>query len=112
MRQTEQHPDGSCSRSEIWRLSESLWSRKLRGEQLAMRVRSENFMEDWIVTKPGVLGGKPCIRGTRLSVEMILELLASGATKEEILAAYPQVTPEGLAGVRRRRSRGTVHCRG
>ena len=53
-------------------------------------------MGDWIVTNPGVLGGKPCIRGTRISVEFILELLASGATRQDILTAYPQVTNEGL----------------
>lgn len=57
---------------------------------------NEKTMEDSIVTRPGVLGGKPCIRGTRISVELILELLASGATAQEILAAYPQVTSEGL----------------
>ncbi len=35
-----------------------------------------------IVADPAVLGGKPCVRGTRLSVEFILELIASGATRE------------------------------
>lgn len=53
-------------------------------------------MTDWIVTDPEILGGKPCVRGTRISVELILELVASGATREEILAAHPQVTNEGL----------------
>jgi uncharacterized protein (DUF433 family) len=53
-------------------------------------------MDEWIVTRPGLLGGKPCIKGTRISVEFILELLASGATREDILTAYPQITTEGL----------------
>jgi uncharacterized protein (DUF433 family) len=53
-------------------------------------------MSDWVVAEPGILGGKPCIRGTRISVELILELLASGGTREEILRAYPQIQPEGL----------------
>lgn len=53
--------------------------------------------EPWIVTKPGVLGGKPCIRGTRISVELVLELLASGASREDILRAYPHIPAEGLA---------------
>ena len=54
--------------------------------------------EDLIVSTPRILGGKPCIRGSRLSVEFLLELTASGATHAEILAQYPQLTPEGLAG--------------
>ena len=54
-------------------------------------------MEDWIVANPGVLGGKPCIKGTRISIEFVLELLASGATPEDIRRSYPQLTPEALA---------------
>lgn len=53
--------------------------------------------EELIVSTPQILGGKPCVRGTRLSVEFLLELAASGATQEQILAQYPQLTPEGLA---------------
>ena len=49
-----------------------------------------------ITADPEVLGGKPCIKGTRLSVEFILELFASGATRDEILAAYPQLSPESI----------------
>ena len=54
-------------------------------------------MDDWIVTDPAILGGKPVIKGTRLSVEFILELLASGASREDVLRAYPQLTAESLA---------------
>ena len=57
----------------------------------------DELVEGWIEAKPGVLGGKPCVRGTRISVELILELLASGASRDEVLAAYPQVSAEGLA---------------
>lgn len=53
-------------------------------------------MFTYIVADPTILGGKPCIKGTRLSVEFILELFASGATREEILSAYPQLTVEGI----------------
>ncbi len=49
-----------------------------------------------ITTDPAVLGGKPCIKGTRISVAFVLELLASGATFQDILHAYPQLSPEGL----------------
>jgi uncharacterized protein (DUF433 family) len=58
-------------------------------------------MENWIVAQPEILGGKPCIRDTRISVEFILELLASGASRDDILSRYPQVTPEGLNAVLR-----------
>jgi uncharacterized protein (DUF433 family) len=50
-----------------------------------------------IVSDPQILDGKPCICGTRLSVEFLLELTARGATQEQILAQYPQLTPDGLA---------------
>jgi uncharacterized protein (DUF433 family) len=53
--------------------------------------------DTWIVFAPDVLGGKPCIRGTRISVELVLELLASGASHEDILRSYPHVPGEGLA---------------
>ena len=42
-----------------------------------------------ITLDPEVMGGKPCIRGLRLTVGTILGLLAAGRTEEEILAAYP-----------------------
>ncbi len=45
-----------------------------------------------IAYDPKILSGKPHVRGTRLSVEFILELFASGATKDEILKTYPQLT--------------------
>jgi uncharacterized protein (DUF433 family) len=54
-------------------------------------------MPDWIVSDPAILGGKPRIRDTRISVEMILELLASGASPEDIRHAYPHLPPEGFA---------------
>lgn len=49
-----------------------------------------------IVSDPAILGGKPIIRGTRLSVEFILELVASGASRDDIVRAYPQVTTEDV----------------
>ncbi len=53
-------------------------------------------MFDHIVSNPEILHGKPCIRGTRISVEFILELVASGATREDILRSYPHLTAEGI----------------
>lgn len=42
-----------------------------------------------ITANPEVCGGRPCIRGTRVRVKDVLDLLAAGATREEILADYP-----------------------
>jgi len=49
-------------------------------------------MFDRIASNANVLGGKPCIKGTRISVEFILELVASGAGRDDILRAYPHLT--------------------
>jgi uncharacterized protein (DUF433 family) len=43
-----------------------------------------------------VLHGKPVIRGLRISVEMILELLAKGSTRQEVLEDYPVLEPEDI----------------
>ena len=40
--------------------------------------------------------GKPCLKGTRIPVHLILEKLGAGETAEEILAAYPQLTPNHI----------------
>ena len=53
-------------------------------------------MFEQIVSTPGILGGKPCIRGTRLSVAHILELVASGASRNDIVSAYPRLTPDDV----------------
>ncbi|MBC7770328.1 MAG: DUF433 domain-containing protein [Phycisphaerales bacterium] len=45
---------------------------------------------------PGVMGGKPCIEGTRLPVEHILDYLGSGDTIEEVLEGYPFITREDV----------------
>ena len=49
-------------------------------------------MFDRIVSDTTILGGKPIIRGTRISVEFILELIASGATRDDILKKYPHLS--------------------
>ncbi len=56
---------------------------------------------EWIVATPGVQGGRPCLRGTRLTVGFILELFASGASIDDILKTYPQATREGLSAALR-----------
>ncbi len=49
-----------------------------------------------IISNPSILGGKPCIKGSRISVEFILELFASGASQEDIVREYPHLKPEDI----------------
>ena len=51
---------------------------------------------DRIVVDPGILVGKPVIKGTRLAVEFIIDLLAQGWTEAEILHNYPGLTREDI----------------
>jgi len=51
---------------------------------------------DRITFDPAVMGGKPCIRGQRVTVAMVLGLLASGRSQEEILNAYPYLEAEDI----------------
>lgn len=50
-----------------------------------------------IVSDPKIMVGKPVIKGTRITVELILRKLAAGQTVEEILEDYPHLTREGIA---------------
>ncbi len=49
-----------------------------------------------IISDPNVMVGKPVIRGTRITVELILQKLAAGQTVEQILEDYPHITREGI----------------
>lgn len=49
-----------------------------------------------IVIESDVMTGKPCIRGTRIPVYLLLQKLAAGETVDEILRAYPQLTAADL----------------
>lgn len=49
-----------------------------------------------ITTDPNVCFGKPCIRGTRIWVSLIVENLAEGVTEKELLEAYPQLKPDDI----------------
>ncbi len=50
----------------------------------------------YITRNPLILGGKPCIKGTRISVEFILELIASGASIADIVKNYPHLPEIGV----------------
>lgn len=51
---------------------------------------------DRITHNPAVMGGKPCIRGLRITVGTIVGLLAGGASRERILQAYPYLEAEDI----------------
>jgi len=52
--------------------------------------------EELIESNPLIMMGKPVVAGTRVTVELILEKLAAGETTEQILAAHPKLTHEGV----------------
>lgn len=51
---------------------------------------------DRITVEPGKCGGKPCVRGMRITVRRVLELLASHPDRATLLAEYPFLEPEDL----------------
>lgn len=56
-------------------------------------------MKDWrerISIDPNICHGKPCIKGTRIWVSLIVDNLASGSSEDEILEAYPSLTREDI----------------
>lgn len=52
--------------------------------------------KDIITLEPGKRGGKPCIRGMRITVYDVLEYLASGMSEQEILSDFPYLTKEDI----------------
>jgi uncharacterized protein (DUF433 family) len=51
---------------------------------------------DRITRDPAVMGGRPCIRGMRVTTGLILGLLAAGHTHDEIIAAYPYIEADDI----------------
>ena len=55
--------------------------------------------QNYIDSDKRILHGKPTIRGTRISVELILELFSAGWTEKQVLESYPSITAESLRAV-------------
>ena len=53
-------------------------------------------LDDHIIITPGIRSGKPCIKGTRITVYDILEYLAGGMTEDQILADLPSLNREDI----------------
>jgi uncharacterized protein (DUF433 family) len=56
----------------------------------------KQHIRDRITSSPAQCGGRPCIRGMRIRVTDILEMLAEGVSSEEILADFPDLEPEDI----------------
>lgn len=54
---------------------------------------------DYIETNPQILGGRPVVRGTRLSVEFLLGLMTKGWTEAQVLESYPHLEYDALRAV-------------
>jgi uncharacterized protein (DUF433 family) len=60
-------------------------------------VSMPNPLFDRITTNAAVCGGRPCIRGMRIRVSDLLEMLAAGVTQAEILADFPDLTADDIS---------------
>lgn len=58
-----------------------------------------NNIKELIVSDPKIMMGKPCVEGTRITVELILDKLSSGESVEDILNSHPRLTQEGILAV-------------
>ena len=63
--------------------------------QMRVIISPMNY-RDIITIEPGKRGGKPCIRGMRITVYDVLDYLASGMTNEQILADFPYLTNDDI----------------
>jgi uncharacterized protein (DUF433 family) len=74
----------------------SSWVEVLHSRRSRRQVMDEKQLLARITTNPEIFSGKPIVRGMRISVELILSLLAQGQTSEDILADYPDLTREDI----------------
>jgi uncharacterized protein (DUF433 family) len=72
---------------------------------------SEKDLLQRITTEPGKCGGKPCIRGMRIRVTDVLELLASNVSAEQILVDYPDLEAEDIQASLRFAAERAKHAR-
>jgi uncharacterized protein (DUF433 family) len=72
-------------------------------------MTTPNVLLQRVTLEPGKCGGRPCIRGTRMRVVDVLELLGAGASFEEILADYPTLERDDLLAALAYAARQTDH---
>ena len=61
-----------------------------------MKRKRPSWIQKYISMNPEICHGKPCFRGTRIMVYLVLEMLEEGASVKEIREAYPDLTPEHI----------------
>ena len=66
---------------------------------MVQQSQASSKLLERITTHPDICHGKPCIRGLRYPVDMILELLSAGTSHEEILADYDDLEPDDILAV-------------
>ena len=66
-------------------------------------------IRDYITIRPGVRSGKPCVKGTRITVYDVLEYLSSGMSIDEIVEDFPQLTRESVLAVLKYASEREYH---
>ena len=71
-------------------------------------MKTEKYLK-WISTDPDILHGKPCIKGTRVPVYLIVSLVAEGTSIDEILQDYPSLTKESISAALSYAARLTEH---
>src|SRR3990167_11358710 len=86
---------GEIDPSNSLRIDPSPWLGCLIGKTMDDYTVPMNYQER-ITMEPGKRGGKPCIRGLRITVYDVLSYLASGMTHEQILADFPDLTKEDI----------------
>ncbi len=62
-------------------------------------MKTEDEFLERIIVNPKVMGGKPIVKGTRITVEQVLKLLAQGLSSREILKDFPHLTEEDISAV-------------
>lgn len=66
------------------------------GDELSDHQTRELDWREHIHSNPKILSGKPVLRGTRISVELLLDLFAAGWTEDDVLESYPHLTRVGV----------------
>lgn len=69
---------------------------KKPGRGKSSRAANRKALIGRVVSDPGVCSGKPCVRGTRIPVHIIPDLLAADESVENILAAYPNISRDNV----------------